>query len=288
MNIEQGTPEWLSLRKGRITASKIPVIMGLSPYQTPRQLWEEELGFRPPKETKPHMLEGLEREAEMASFFEQQNGVKVKPDVVFHKTNSKFMASLDGINEDRTIITEYKNNNKEYHERARKGSPVEFHVLQMQWQMFCEGQNVRSVHYVSRNGEEKIVVVVYRDDSTISQLETAAIEFLRMIDDLEEPPLIDADYADLSLDEELNDLLRRYKQVKDEERKLSSLSEKLKKNIISRAGDRNCRGTAWKLSKIIRKGNIDYTTALEEMKMDLSQFERFRKASITTYKIIID
>jgi len=47
---EQNTPEWLAFRKGKITASKIPVIMGESPYQTAYGLYLQEKDLAPPTE----------------------------------------------------------------------------------------------------------------------------------------------------------------------------------------------------------------------------------------------
>ena len=39
--IEQQSPEWFEWRKTGITASDMPIIMGVSPYKTPWQLWAE-------------------------------------------------------------------------------------------------------------------------------------------------------------------------------------------------------------------------------------------------------
>ncbi len=43
IDLEQGTPEWLEWRKNGIGSSDIATIMGANPYQTPYQLWEENL-----------------------------------------------------------------------------------------------------------------------------------------------------------------------------------------------------------------------------------------------------
>ncbi len=37
----QNTPEWHAFRRKRIGASDAPVIMGISPWKTPYQLWIE-------------------------------------------------------------------------------------------------------------------------------------------------------------------------------------------------------------------------------------------------------
>ena len=42
----QGTSEWLENRKNHIGASDAPVVMGVSPWDTPYKLWENKLGRR--------------------------------------------------------------------------------------------------------------------------------------------------------------------------------------------------------------------------------------------------
>lgn len=285
MQTKQGSNEWLELRKGKITASKIPIILGISPYQTPKQLWEEELGFRTPQEVKQHMLDGLAAEKEMADFFYDQTGIEVVPEVVFHKENPKFMASLDGINLLRTIITEYKNNNREYHEMARKGKPVDFHVIQMQWQMFCEGEHIQAVHYISRNAGEKIIVIVSRDNDIIKDLEKQALEFLRMIEDLEEPPLTDRDYEDVSDNFSLALDVKEYAECCRMVKHYTELSECVKNRIVSESKDRNVKGVGWKLTKSSRKGNLDYDKILGHYNIDKDLCQHFRKPSTISYRI---
>ena len=44
VDLNQRSPEWLQWRSQGITASDIPIILGLSPYKTPWQLWAEKVG----------------------------------------------------------------------------------------------------------------------------------------------------------------------------------------------------------------------------------------------------
>lgn len=287
MKIEQGTEEWLKLRKGKITASKIGIIMGLSPYQTPRQLWEEELGFRPPQEVKQHMLDGLAAESEMADFFYEQTGIEVVPEVVFHKDYPQFMASLDGLNLLRTVITEFKNNNRSYHEMAKIGQVIPFHEAQMQWQLFCTDENIALVHYVSRNSGEKVIVKVYRDAPFIEKAKAAAFEFLRMIEDLEEPPLTEADYEDVSRNYELQQVVNEYREAQNLSKYYNDLAESHKKCIIQSTNDRNVRGMDWKMTKSSRKGNVDYDKLCQELNISESQKDGYRKPSTTSYRITL-
>lgn len=283
--IQQGTEEWLKLRKGKITASKIAIIMGLSPYQTPRQLWEEELGFRAPQESTPHMQAGLDAEKEMADYFYEQTGIEVVPEVVFHKDYPQFMASLDGINLLRSVITEFKNNNKSYHEMARIDQIVRFHQAQMQWQMFCEGEHIREARYISRNSGEKIIIPVYRDDSFIEEAKAAAFEFLRKIEDLEEPELTDRDYVDARDDVFLADKARLYKYYTAMSREFASKSEAIKEEIHSYANGKNILGNGIKITRYKIPGRLDYDAIMKHHNIDVEKCQQFRKPEITSYRI---
>jgi len=43
-----GTEDWVAWRRGGLGASELPAILGLDPYRTEREVWQEKLGLRPP------------------------------------------------------------------------------------------------------------------------------------------------------------------------------------------------------------------------------------------------
>ena len=44
VDLNQRSEEWLQWRSKGVTASDIPIILGLSPYKTRWQLWAEKVG----------------------------------------------------------------------------------------------------------------------------------------------------------------------------------------------------------------------------------------------------
>nr|WP_305831162.1 YqaJ viral recombinase family protein [Photobacterium leiognathi] len=66
VDLVQRTEAWFDWRKEGITASMIPVIMGLSAYQTPYQLWAEFVGLKEPDDLSGnyHVQRGVEQEPE--------------------------------------------------------------------------------------------------------------------------------------------------------------------------------------------------------------------------------
>jgi putative phage-type endonuclease len=53
--------QWVVNRKGRIGGSEIGVVMGLSPYKSRVELWQEKTGLIKPKEIShlPHVQRGI-------------------------------------------------------------------------------------------------------------------------------------------------------------------------------------------------------------------------------------
>jgi predicted phage-related endonuclease len=60
--IEQGSAEWLALRRKMRTASETATVMGCNPYQTPLQLARQKRQLDPPTEKTYAMEFGLANE----------------------------------------------------------------------------------------------------------------------------------------------------------------------------------------------------------------------------------
>src|SRR5689334_6309347 len=135
----QNTSEWLEMRRNKIGASDAPVIMGVSPWKTPFQLWEEKLGIGKEKETTASMRRGIDMEEEARQKFEELTGHIVFPKVMFHPDYEYLMASLDGIDMDHKVAVEIKCPGREDHECAMDGVVPEKYKPQLQHQLEVTG-----------------------------------------------------------------------------------------------------------------------------------------------------
>jgi len=94
--------QWLELRKHGIGASDASAIIGVNPYMSNTQLWEEKTGKRAPEDIsqKPYVKYGIEAEAPLRKLFaldHPQFKVTYKPfDVVRNKKYPFIFATLDG------------------------------------------------------------------------------------------------------------------------------------------------------------------------------------------------
>jgi putative phage-type endonuclease len=96
LDIEQGSPEWLALRRTKITATDAPVIMRASEYETPAQLWRRKITGEERPETEA-MRQGREMEQQLREWASDWLCVPFEPAVLVSEERPWQMASLDGL-----------------------------------------------------------------------------------------------------------------------------------------------------------------------------------------------
>lgn len=165
IDIEQGTPEWLALRKTKITATDASVIMGCNPWKTKLQLYNEKISEENNEVTNEHMQRGTLLEPFARALFTIKTGIKVKPAVI---VNDWTMASLDGLSECGKHAVEIKCPHKQKSSGAlSKKIPLIYYpqVQHIIWVL-----NLSKMSYFSFVGVDGIVVVVERDEEFIEKM----------------------------------------------------------------------------------------------------------------------
>ena len=104
LKLVQGSPEWHAHRSQSRNASETPVVLGMSPYMTPYQLWEVRTGRKTVEVTLP-MRHGKELEPAARRAYEALTGLVMEPLVL---AEGDYSASLDGITLDGALILEVK------------------------------------------------------------------------------------------------------------------------------------------------------------------------------------
>lgn len=274
LDIEQGKQEWLSLRKNYIGASDATIIMGVNPWRTSYMLWLDKMGLSETKQTEV-MKRGLDLEPIARQKFIEEIGYDVFPVVALHDFRRFMMASFDGISENEEIAVEIKCPGREDHEKAMDGVVPEKYMPQLQHQMEVAGLD--SMFYFSFTEKSYKILEIERNDIYIKDMIGKEKIFWECIQNLEAPELIDRDYIKRE-DEEWIQLSKEWIEIcKIEKRK-----EEIRKRLIDISGQSNTMGGGIKLSKIPRKGNIDYKSVPELIGVDL---EKYRKETIETYRI---
>jgi putative phage-type endonuclease len=193
--IEQGSPDWLALRCGKATASRIADIVRKTKTGTSAtrdrymgQLIAERLTGAVADSYKSADMEwGTATEAEARIAYEFHHNVPVEPiDFVTHPTITMSGASPDGLIGTDGLI-EIKCPATHTHVATLLKRSIEpDYMIQMQWQMACTGRQwCDFASYDPRMPEHMRLWVhrVHRDAEHIAQLEDAVGAFLVELDD---------------------------------------------------------------------------------------------------------
>ena len=188
----QGTPEWLSARAGKVTASMISAVLmkpetaGFRDYQA--QLVAEILTGKPQGSdyTNVHMQYGTETEPLARSAYEAETGFSVdEVGLCIHETIDRAGASPDGL-VDNSGLVEIKCPKVATHLAYQIAGVVPSgYKNQMMWQMACTGRDW--CDFVSFRPDlpehlQLFVVRFKRDPARILELETAVVAFLDTVD----------------------------------------------------------------------------------------------------------
>lgn len=139
IDLKQDTDEWFNFRKNKLGASDAPIIMGISPWKTPYQLWQEKLGFRSIPVMNEAMQRGKDLEPLALQSINLELGSEMIPLVFQHESLDFMTASLDGYDEKNKIACEIKCPRGSDHELALQGKIPEKYIPQLQHQMeVCE------------------------------------------------------------------------------------------------------------------------------------------------------
>lgn len=253
--MQQNTREWLEYRKTKIGASDAPIIMGVSPWMTPLQLWKEKLDLAPARVPSPWMERGIQLQEEALCRFQEKTGLIVFPEVRVHSFLPWMIASLDGITMDGSEIVEIKCPGEKTHAEAIKGIVPDYYMPQIQHQMaVCD---LERCHYFSFSGVDTALVIVQRDDQYIKKLIEMETLFFSHLTSREAPIFSCRDKRVMDSD--------RWKKLCEEWREKSHLvriatdeEQRVREELVSLCEDTSCEGGGLRVTKVIsQKGYKD-------------------------------
>ncbi len=254
--MEQNSDKWLEWRKSGIGSSDAPVIMGVSPYKTPYQLWEEKTGRANHDQSNWATRRGTEMEPKARAHYELLTGKNMPATLAQHKDYPCLRASLDGF--DGETVLEIKCPGKEDHMLAISGRVPEKYWPQLQHQLMVTG--AKEVHYCSFDGDKTYLVKVQPDFEYIEKLLEQEIAFWQYIVNDEAPSLSDKDYKQIT-DVKLQEHITRWKLSKavlDE----AELAEQALRTVLDNWTKNDHPKLEYgdvQITRTTRQGSIDYT-----------------------------
>lgn len=220
--LEQQTTAWLTWRRSRLGSSDAPIIMNLSPYSTPRQLWLEKTGKVIREQASNYAIEiGNKFEASARALYELMSDIDLPPTILVHREYPFLVASLDGYNEAEQVVLEIKCfSSKKNFEIVKAGKVPEWYYPQVQHQLIVS--QAKEVHFfcclvekVGLNHQitEHALVVVKPDEAFQKELLIAELAFKQFINQNIAPPLSEADWLEAD-DQSTLALFNRVKNLK--------------------------------------------------------------------------
>lgn len=288
IDLAQNSPEWLEFRHNKIGASDAPIILGVSPFKTPYQLYLDKVERTEQAQSRA-MKRGHDMEEEARQAFETMyetiymDKVTVVPYVVQSDIYEWMIASLDGLDIEKGVMVEIKCPGQKDHDIAVSGKIPEHYIPQLQHQLFVTG--LQKMFYFSyRTGNSQPVLLEYiRDPLGTGTLVHKEIMFQDCVLTKTPPELKETDYEEL-VDLDTLELAMQYSRVKDELEVISSKELSLKMKLIELSNGRNCRVGRVKISQCSRKGTVDYSKIEQLSGVDL---DRYRKPGTTYTQVSI-
>jgi putative phage-type endonuclease len=274
----QGSQEWHEWRKNKIGASDAPIIMEVSPWKTPYQLWLEKLDLSQQKSPSFAMSRGIELEKQARKEFYKMCGIDVEPDCMLHKEHPWMCASFDGYNP-LGYIVEIKCPGKTDHESAMCGVIPDKYYPQLQHQLAVSGFEM--VYYFSYDGKDGVILECRRDDEYINLMIKKEREFYQCMTQLRAPELTDKDY-NYRDDDEWYRAVIDYKEACKKIDWWTQQKEESRDLLIGMSGNQNSIGGGIRLQKIVKKGFIEYSRIPELQNIEL---DTYRKPCTEYWKI---
>ncbi|ECP6083153.1 hypothetical protein HB557_001409 [Campylobacter coli] len=272
IDLEQGSVEWLNFRKGKITASIVASCIGEKGAFLSKEKAKELIqGVYEPYVSEA-MKKGREYEELIRAKMEFIIGKDITPIVIQSLENELFMASLDGIDNEKTIYEfKYSTNNKEYEQVLKFKKPSSKYYAQIQFQLFVGG--FEKCVFAVLNENDDLTYCMVKSDKEYQDF------MLRKIDEFIKDYLVNqkSDYKELEDTKAKNltiEIIRLENMIKPIKEKLESL----KKELIALANGEKARCldiTIYPQSRTI----IDYKGFLEQKNITVPK--EFYKESIS-------
>ena len=267
IELEQRSPAWHEFRLNHIGGSEAAIIMGTSSWGNKYDLWLEKLGLKEPsKFISPAMQRGIDLEATALMSFCNHIGIEMTPQVTVNLENDWMSASLDGLCTQNTTFVEIKCPGDDTHKVALNGDVPRQYYTQMQHQLAVTG--LPYCYYYSFDGKDGVCIELVRNNTYIKELIQKEEEFWYCVQNFIPP---EDNYQTLET-QEWKDLTQHYMNCKNNIDSLNQQMEEAKKQLISYTNGMNTKGNGYKLSKIVKKGSVNYSCVRELSGVDLEPY----------------
>jgi putative phage-type endonuclease len=255
VRIAQGSPEWHDHRRKYRNASETPVVLGLSPWKTPYQLWQLKLGLIE-QEVTPAMQRGTELEPVARAAYERQTGRVIQPLVV---VDGEYSASLDGMTLAGERVVEIKcpvkGRDSTLWKMVSAGDLPTHYQWQVEHQLMVTKGAVADVFVF--DGTEGILLEVAPDASTWPRIHEAWDKFTHCVTEMRAPPLSKGDVRERS-DAEWNAAATQYLETKLFADQAQKALAEAKDQLVALASHTSETGSGVTVTRYWKRAAIEY------------------------------
>lgn len=278
LKVEQGSPEWLEIRKKRLGASEVPSLFEISPYETRLELAERKIfGFEKPVTPGKQTLFDIGHKAEVAAReWLNANALRVRPAVIVSNEYPDLLASLDGISDDGETIFEAKYIGREHVKAVVNGVVKPHHICQVQDQLLVSGAK-KCIYFGLDPDGEAATTEIFPDTDYQNKIAMVGVAFMKACrsGELPEPGENDFHMIDDPRFLELADL----KRLMDTSSK--AFDEYKKELLAEYQSIRRIKSGGLKVTRSTRKGNIQYARIDVLNSVDLEKYRAKPSETVT-------
>ena len=280
VNLIQGTSEWHKWRDGGVGASDVPVIMGESPYMTPKQLFDKKCGFVSDEEPNEAMRWGIKNEPIARDWLCSHMGLRLEP-ACFEE--GIYRASLDAYSESSGLLYEIKSPvSQATIDKVRESTAVPKHwVTQVEWQLIVSGTPRGFLAVWDAKAHCCYAVEVYVSQRRTRELKAAVDEFWQCVVSGISPQLTGDDYMEVD-DDKLKELLVEFRYVRDHEQLLKKRKEILREKILEYGNDFNFKAHGYKVYRYKSPTIYDW----KQMQLDGVDLQKYARPPAWHWRIM--
>jgi len=286
IELEQGSLDWHEFRKNHIGGSDAPSIMGVSPWKTRYELWEEKLGLYENLNTTYAMQRGHDLENSVRKQINITLNCDLVPCVFEHDEHEFLSASVDGYDIIKNTLVEIKCPGKFDHDFAKNGRIPSKYYPQLQHILLVSGLD--EIIYVSYLQDDLVMITVSKNEEYIKNLLHEECNFWDCLENLYPPEITDmhkkyVKHVCIQRDGyKFKDLSFEWKLLQDSKKDLLEKEAKLKDEIVKNCEEKDSEFYGIRCKKIKKTGHVDYSKIEVLSTIDL---EKYRKESCEYWKI---
>ena len=268
-NLVQGTVEWHAHRKQYFNASETPAVMGVSPWQTPYELWLVKTG-RKVTESNLAMQHGTALEPAARAAFEATTGLIMQPQLV---VDGQYSASLDGTTLNGTTLVEikcpYKGQASALWQTVSTGTIPEHYRWQVQHQLMVS--KAKLAYLWVFDGSAGTQLTIEPDEASFLQIRQAWEAFNHYLVTDVPPPLSEQDIKNRT-DETWQEAAEHYRALKSAVDDAQIKADAAKAELIALATHTKESGFGVSVTRFWKRGNVDYKKVPELQECNLSLY----------------